>query len=163
MTSAAPPVARHAPRPRAAGGFTVLELLTVLAILAVAALVVLPSLGALGGGERRAVRARLVTLVREAQLDATRRGVPVRITLDTVSNRVGFGGSMYALPTGWSVERGGAEARFEPISRASAEREVVLMTWAPNGLSGAARWRAVGGAGREVRVLADTIEGVRVE
>lgn len=163
MIPARPGVARRADR-----GFSLLELLTVLAILGLAAGVLAPRLAAMLDGERSGLRAKVIAAVRSGQLEATRRGVPVMLELDTADNTLRAGAAEVRLPRGWRVERAPAgpaspASPFEPVLAGGGARAVPLMAWSPSGLSDAARWRLVDARGRAVTIAADPIDGVRVE
>lgn len=158
-------------RPSAPAGrraMTLLELLVVLAIVAVTGLVIAPTLASRGkDAERRALRLRVIGLVREAQTESTARGVPIAAVYDAHAGRLlaGEKGSV-ALPRGWRVEVNGTAIEASKdggeaagVSGASHE----LFTWSPGGLSSGAVWRVTNGRGDAIEVECDAIEGVRVK
>ncbi len=144
---------------------TLLELLVVLAIVALAAVVVAPSMGAGGkGAERRALRLRVIAMVRDAQNESTRRGVPIAAVFEPATGRLSAGekGGV-TLPRGWRVEVEGRalEAPREGAGGAGTARE--LFTWSPGGLASSGAWRLTDGKGATIEVECDAIDGVRVK
>lgn len=146
---------------------TLLELLVVLAIVAVTGLVIAPTLASRGkDAERRALRLRVIGLVREAQTESTARGVPIAAVYDARAGRLlaGEKGSV-ALPRGWRVEVNGRaiEASKEGADEGAGGASHELFTWSPGGLSSAAVWKVTNGRGDAIEVECDAIEGVRVK
>ncbi len=146
---------------------TLLELLVVLAIVAITGLIVAPTLASRGkDAERRALRQRVIGLVREAQTESTARGVPIAAVYDAHAGRLlaGDKGSV-ALPRGWRVELNGASIAPPKDAGAGTQGGAAheLFTWSPGGLSSAALWRLTNGRGDAIEVECDAIEGVRVK
>lgn len=161
--------------------FTLAELLVVLGIIALASAIVLPVLIRVGmGDEQRAVRTRVIEIVRAAQVDADATGLPVAVQYKPRSRRFVVSGREYALPGGWRPTIGDP-ARLAPEARDAANRlagedsvvrvatgadpdaPVTLMTWSPGGMASPTDWSLVNAGGARVRVVGDAIDGVRVE
>lgn len=145
-------------------GVTLLELLVVLGILALAAGVVLPALArARGGEESDRVRERVVGLVRHAQVEATKRGAPVSVVFDASRGVLEAGEERFEAPRGWRVwivPEGGAQGAWRLVKEEMGR--VALVTWSPGRLASACAARLTGPGRREVVVMGDAIDGVRV-
>lgn len=145
-----------------------MELLVVVAILALMGAVLAPRIMTVMDGQRRSLRTDVTSLIRAAQTEATKRGVPVHLTVEPRENRLRFGAASMTLPKGWRMELDDA-ATAGRIAADSAGRSggrsasSPVMTWSPTGLASTSRWRLVDTRGREVRVTASAVEGVRVE
>lgn len=178
-TGGAPPHA--SPRRAQRRAFTLAELLVVLGIIALATAIVLPVLLRAGlGDEQRAVRTRMIEMVRFAQSEADATGLPVAVQFRPESRRFVVSGREFPLPSGWRPSVGdptdlAPEAR-DAANRLGSERSVVrvatrtdpdhpvtLMTWSPGGLASPTDWSLVSASGARVRIVGDAIDGVRIE
>ncbi len=145
-------------------GVTLLELLVVLAIVALAGAVVLPSLvRARGGDDAARVRDRVVGLVRHAQAESSRRGAPISVVFDAGTGVLRAGEERFTAPRGWKVwviPEGGSTGAWRLVKEEMGD--VALVTWSPGRLASACAARLTGPGGREVVVMGDAIDGVRV-
>jgi general secretion pathway protein H len=137
---------------RAAGGFTLVELVVVMAVLAVAAVLVAPSIRRGSEGYRvRAGAGQVAALLREARSQAVAHRRPTRVALERVRP---------AVTLAWDGEQ-------EPIRRVELSPGIRLepasgsdaLTFSPRGLARDARWIVEGPGHRRLAIEVHGVTG----